>query len=148
MYRSQRNGRTLRLRVSIIILQLVLIPTLCMAAEVDGAVQIRIDMRIERMHERLKITPAQEILWRKMALVMRSNSERIEPLIKIRAARPEPFSAIADLQSYDEINEVHAEGIRQFTPCFNALYDTMSPMQRRAADDLFRHGGEFDAQRN
>jgi protein CpxP len=98
----------------------------------------RVEARIESMHAKLKITAAQEEQWAKVIQVMRENEQAIEPLIKARAANAKTMTAVDELKSYGEITDVHASGIKKFTPVFAALYDSMSDAQKKQADILFR----------
>ncbi len=97
-----------------------------------------IDTLIQHLHDTFKITPAQEPLWRKVADVMRSNAETMIRLAKARSESAATATAMDDLKSYSEISEAHAAGTRKMIPVFQALYDTMSVDQRKAADAEFR----------
>ncbi len=101
--------------------------------------EVRVEARIKDMHAKLKITPAQEDQWAKVAQVMRDNEKTIEPLIKVREANAKTRTAVDDLKSYGEITDAHADGIKKFTPVFATLYDSMSDAQKKEADALFRH---------
>jgi LTXXQ motif family protein len=101
----------------------------------------RVEARIKDMHARLKITPAQEDQWAKVAQVMRDNEKAIEPLIKAREENAKTMTAVDDLKSYAEITDAHADGIKKFTPVFATLYASMSDAQKKDADTMFRHGG-------
>lgn len=103
--------------------------------------QDRVEARIQNMHAKLHITPAQEDQWNKVAQVMRDNSSAIEPLIQDRADHAKTMTAVDDLKSYGEITDAHADGIHKFTPVFTALYASMSDEQKKQADILFHQGG-------
>lgn len=93
---------------------------------------------IAHLHEELKITPAQESSFKRLAEVMRENAETMSTLAKKRAESRKTMTAVDDLKSYSEISEAHAQGIRKMIPAFQALYDTMSDAQKKAADEEFR----------
>ncbi len=97
-----------------------------------------VDAMIEHLHNQLKITAAQEPLWQKLAAVMRANSARMISLAKARNDHTATQSAVEDLNSYAEIAQAHAEGMKNLVPPFQALYDSMSADQKKAADDEFR----------
>ena len=59
-------------------------------------------------------------------------------LAKKRADGATTMTAVDDLKSYAEISEAHAEGAKKMIPVFEALYDTMTDAQKKAADDEFR----------
>jgi hypothetical protein len=50
------------------------------------------------------------------------------------------MTAVDDLKSYGEIADAHANGIKKLTPVFADLYTSMSDVQKKEADTLFRHG--------
>lgn len=69
-----------------------------------------VEARITALHVKLTITPAQERLWSHVSQV---------------------------IKSYAEIAEVHAAGLQKFVPVFEALYASMSVVQKKNADTLF-----------
>jgi protein CpxP len=99
------------------------------------------EARIADLHAKLKITPAQEELWKSVTEVMRANAKAMEPLRKARAEKAPTMTAVEDFTSYAEIADVHADGIKKFVPVFTALYDSMSDAQKKNADTMFRGGG-------
>jgi hypothetical protein len=101
----------------------------------------RVEARINDLHTKLGITPAQEDLWKNVAQVMRDNAKTMETLTKARTENAKTMTAIDDLKSYGEIAEAHADGIRKFTPVFEALYNKMSDDQKKNADTIFRGRG-------
>jgi periplasmic protein CpxP/Spy len=106
------------------------------AAQAKGA--DRVEMRINDMHAKLRITPEQEDQWQQVAQVMRDNESAMKPLIDDRKANARSMTAIDDLHSYEAITEAHVEGIKKFTPAFETLYASMSDVQKKQADTLFR----------
>jgi len=101
----------------------------------------RAELRIKDMHTRLKITPAQEAQWAKVAQVMSENAKSMDALTQARADNAKAMSAVDDLKSYAAIADAHAEELKKLTPVFAALYDGMTDAQKKEADTLFRHGG-------
>ena len=92
------------------------------------------------IHDQLKITPAQEELWAKVAQTFNDNAKVIHELSSARKDHPDDRSAVDDLKFSGEIADAHAAGIRNLTPVFTDLYAALSPVQRKEADKLFRHG--------
>ena len=97
-----------------------------------------IDALIDQLHETLKITVDQEPLWHGVTQVMRENGETISKLAQERAEQAPTATALDNLKSYAEISEAHAAGTKRMIPVFQALYDSMSPEQKKAADTEFR----------
>jgi periplasmic protein CpxP/Spy len=92
------------------------------------------------MYAKLKITPAQEAQWAKVAQVMLEYAKTMDALTQVRVDHAKDMSAIDDLKSYGEIAESHANGIKKLTPVFADLYASMSDAQKNEVDTLFREG--------
>ena len=120
------------------IISLGLAPGLVFAA--DKHQEVRVEVRIKDMHDKLKITAAQEEQWAKVELAMREDASVMDALTQIRADHAKDMTAIDDLKSYGDITAAHADGIKKLTPLFAVLYDGMSDTQKKEADALFRHG--------
>lgn len=101
----------------------------------------RMEARIKAMHDKLKITPEQEIEWAQVADIMRVNEMQMEVLVKARTEKPN-MTAVENLSSYAEITNEHADGIERLTPVFTALYDQMTPEQKKIADEYFNRKGD------
>jgi len=114
-------------------------PGLALAADKDAHVD-RTEQRVGEMHDKLKITTAQEEMWAKVAQAMADNAKAMDTLTQARKDRAGAMTAVDDLKSYGEIADAHAEGIRKLTPAFATLYASMSDAQKAEADTLFRHG--------
>jgi molecular chaperone GrpE (heat shock protein) len=97
----------------------------------------RIEARIKELHAKLKITKDQEDKWKDVTDVMRENADKMEQLVKARSEGAAKMSAIDDLNSYSQIADAHAEGLKKFITAFQALYDSMSDAQKKNADTLF-----------
>jgi len=136
---SYSAARAVAVTALIAIMAFASAPVLAAKASAQQRVD-RVEARITDMHAKLKITQAQEDQWAKVAQVMRDNEKAIEPLIKTRAENAKTMTAIDDLKSYAAVADAHADGLRKFTPVFEALYAGMSDDQKKEADFLFRHG--------
>ncbi len=101
----------------------------------------RVEARINDLHTKLGITPAQEDLWKNVAQVMRDNAKTMETLTKARTENAKTTTAVDDLKSYGEISAAHADGIKKFIPVFESLYNSMSDAQKKNADTIFRSRG-------
>lgn len=97
-----------------------------------------IQARIEYLHERLRITPAQEPLWAKVARAMRDNAASVAPLIRQRLQSAEKSGAVDNLGTYEKLGEAQLEGLKRFIAAFKALYAGLSEQQKKIADNLFR----------
>ncbi|WP_454731989.1 MULTISPECIES: Spy/CpxP family protein refolding chaperone [Cupriavidus] len=97
-----------------------------------------VDTHISDLHTKLQITRSQEVQWQKVAQVMRDNASKMDSLRLVRADGAGSMTAVGDLKSYGEIADAHADGIRKLTPVFRELYNSMSDVQKRNADLIFR----------
>jgi hypothetical protein len=96
-----------------------------------------VEARITELHAKLNITQAQEDLWSHVTQVMRDNEKAMEALHKSRSERATTMTAVEDVKSYAEIADAHAVGLKKFVPVFEALYASMSDVQKKNADTLF-----------
>lgn len=96
-----------------------------------------IEANITALHQRLQITPAQESQFNAVASAMRENA-------RAEASAPQQpapgASAVDDLRAYIRYSEVELAGLKKMLPALEALYATLSPTQKRAADAAFRQG--------
>lgn len=108
----------------------------------------RVEARIKQLHSQLKITPGQADTWNAFAQVMRDNAQAMQLQIEQRVKNQRNMTALDDLTSYEQITETHAEGVKRLVPSFQALYDSMSPEQKKNADTVFARYGHEMAARN
>ncbi len=94
--------------------------------------------RIKYLHDRLRITPAQEPIWAKVAQVMRENAKAVAPLIKERVQSAQHGNAIDSLNAYEKLGEAQLAGLKKFVNAFRALYSGLSADQKKIADAVFR----------
>jgi len=96
-----------------------------------------IEANIATLRQRLQITPAQEAQFNAVANVMRENT-RAEAGVPQQP--PAGATAVDDLRAYIRYSEVELAGLKKMLPALEALYATLSPTQKRAADAAFRQG--------
>lgn len=96
--------------------------------------------RIKYLHDRLRITPAQEPLWADVAQAMRDNATALAPLLKERLQSAEKGDAVDNLGAYEKLGEAQLDGLKKFIAAFTALYAGLSADQKKIADAVFRIG--------
>lgn len=109
----------------------------------EGAAQAPLDpiqARIKYLHDRLRITPAQEPLWAHVAQAMRDNAAAVAPLIKERLQSAQKGSAVDNLSAYEKLGEAQLNGLKKFIVAFKTLYAGLSADQKKVADAVFRLG--------
>jgi hypothetical protein len=103
--------------------------------------------RIAFLRAELKITPQQEPQWKKVAEAMRVNAHEID------AARAQfrngPKDAVQVLEARSRFSETMAKNNERLLAAFRPLYQSLSPDQKRMADDIlaahfYRHHRHFD----
>lgn len=97
-----------------------------------------VEARITKLHDQLKITPAQEDKFNALAQVMRDNRTAHDALVDQKIQAEKTQTALDDLQAYAQIAQAHADGVKKLADAFGALYATLSPDQQKAADEAFR----------
>lgn len=101
-----------------------------------------VDRRIADLRERLQITQAQEPQWSRFAEVMRSNARRAERAFRRRSQMLDQMNALENMESYARIERGRVADVQRLVPAFHALYVSLTPEQRRVADDAFRERSE------
>lgn len=97
-----------------------------------------VDDRVKELHAELKITPAEEDQWAKVADVMRNNAKTVDDLIQQRHDHAQQQTAVENLQSWNEIARANADGSKAMLDAFSALYASMPDSQKKLADAAFR----------
>ena len=97
----------------------------------------RAEARVKQLHDQLQITAAQEPQWSAVAQAMRDDAKAMQAVIDKRRQSRGKMSAVDDLRSYREVAQTHLAGLQKLIPAFQALYDTMSPEQKKNADTVF-----------
>jgi protein CpxP len=113
------------------------VPAQVLLAQAQPAPPQNIEANIASLHQRLQITPAQEPQFNAVANVMRENA-RAEASAPARPAAN--ATAVDDLRAFIRYSDVELAGYRRLLPVLEALYATLSPIQRRTADAVFREG--------
>ncbi len=110
-------------------------------ANSDAKRDAEVEKHIKDLHVRLKITPAEESQWNAVAETMRENAKELDRAIDKRDATVASATAIDNLNSYADIAQAHANGVRKLASAFSGLYSTMSDDQKKEADEVFSHRG-------
>jgi len=102
-----------------------------------------IDGRIAYMKAELKITPAQEAQFNRLAQAMRDNAAAKDQAIeKLRADRGQPKNAVERLELRQQFAAERSQQSQRFLDAFKPLYASLSDDQKKAADEMLsRHGG-------
>ena len=96
-----------------------------------------VEASIASLHQRLQITPAQETPFGAVANVLRANARAEASAPHQPAANA---SAVDELRAEIQYDEVELGGLKRLLPALEALYASLSPAQRQAADMAFRQG--------
>jgi protein CpxP len=108
-------------------------------ANSDAKRDAAVEKHIKDLHATLKITPAEESQWNQVAQTMRENAKELDRAIDKRDANVGSATAIDDLNSYAEVAQAHANGVKKLASAFSGLYSNMSDDQKKEADEVFRH---------
>jgi periplasmic protein CpxP/Spy len=97
----------------------------------------RIEGRIAYLKAELKITPAQEAQWTKVADAMRQNdTERRQVFSQMRGDRNQSRTALQRLEAQAHFAALRAQQQDRFLAAFRPLYDSLSDTQKKDADGL------------
>lgn len=101
--------------------------------------QALVEKRITDLHTRLHITPEQSSQWDQFAQVMRDNAKDIDQAYQDRAQKLGTMSAVDNMQSFAQIEQLRGQQIQKLVPAFQTLYASLSDQQKQDADALFRN---------
>jgi len=96
-----------------------------------------VEANIASLRQRLQITPAQEGPFNAVANALRANA-RAEATAPHQP--PANASAVDELRAEIQYDEIELAGLKKLLPALEALYASLSPAQRQAADMAFRQG--------
>ena len=96
-----------------------------------------VEANIASLRQRLQITPAQEAPFNAVANALRANARAEATAPHQPAANA---SAVDELRAEIQYDEIELAGLKKLLPALEALYASLSPAQRQAADMAFRQG--------
>jgi hypothetical protein len=103
----------------------------------DKVALARAEARIKELHAKLHITAAEEPQWEAFTAVMRENAQHTEETAAQRGD-PSTMTALDEMRGYTAMAAAHAADMQKMLPAFEALYTSLSPEQKKLADELFR----------
>jgi len=106
---------------------------------VGESLQEMVEQRIADLHARLHITSQQSQQWDQFAQVMRDNAKGMDDLYHQRASQLGSMSAVQNMQSFEQIEEVRAQQMQKLVPAFQTLYGSFSDQQKAEADRIFQY---------
>lgn len=97
----------------------------------------RLDGRIAYLKAALKITPAQEAQFDKVAQAMRENATaRQKTFEAMRGQRDQTHTAVDRLETGVKLSQERTQAQERYLAAFKPLYDSFSTAQKQAADSL------------
>jgi periplasmic protein CpxP/Spy len=98
-----------------------------------------VEQEITQLRDRLHITPAQQQQFDAFAEILRKNAQALDALMHEKNPKA---NAVEDMRFYLQFTEAQAEGLKQLLPAFQALYDSLSDQQKRAADAVMGNAAQ------
>ncbi|NPU83834.1 MAG: Spy/CpxP family protein refolding chaperone [Syntrophaceae bacterium] len=98
------------------------------------------EAQIKQLQGALKITAAQEELWKNLTQVMRENAKDMDALTKDRREQTSTMNAVERMKFHKQITQTHLDQQNKLIPPFEALYASMSDEQKESTDTIFRTG--------
>jgi periplasmic protein CpxP/Spy len=100
-----------------------------------------IERQVTDLRRKLNITPGQQPQFDALAQVMRQNAQAIDTLAQQEQQNSKP-NAVEAVRSGGRVADAEAEGLKRLLPPLQALYDSLSDQQKRAADQVFASSPE------
>ncbi len=105
-----------------------------------------VEQRITGLHDKLRITAAEEANWTPVAQAMRDNAEAMQKLVTEKKAQSSAtMTALDDMMNYQAFAQAHVDGLKKLNVAFKTLYDAMPDAQKKVADETFRTYGRDHA---
>ncbi|HVE20458.1 MAG TPA: Spy/CpxP family protein refolding chaperone [Acidocella sp.] len=108
-------------------------------APVPKMISEEVEQYIEQVHDQLGISASEQPQWNQFAQVMRDNALRTEEAFAARGASVATMNAAANMDSYAQLAQLHAENMQKLATAFQSLYDTFPLQQRKVVDAIFWH---------
>ena len=89
------------------------------------------------LHDELAITPAEEPLWSSFADSMKDSAAQLGQAYRQRREQLPTMNALADMNSFIDLEQMRLDGLKKSSTAFTALYQTMPPDQQKVADTVF-----------
>ena len=89
------------------------------------------------LQDELQIPPAEEPLWTTFTDTMKQNSRALGEAYRQRREQLPNMNAVADMNSFIDIEQMRLDGLKKSSDDFTALYKTMPPDQQKLADTIF-----------
>ncbi len=102
--------------------------------------------RIDALHRRLRIVPAEQALWDQFADTMLRDALDSEDRFRSRRSRS-ALGAAEGLAARAEAAQARADMLGHLSASFRALYEAMPPEQRLLADQVFRQAQRQEGRR-
>jgi periplasmic protein CpxP/Spy len=110
-------------------------PPSAQSKETAGGHSESIESHISEVKNQLEISNAQSAQWDAFCRVERENAVAVAIALKERDAM-KSGTAIDELKSYARITQTRATSVQRMIPVFQALYDSMTPHQKKNADQV------------
>lgn len=92
--------------------------------------------RIAFLKAELRITPAQETKWSAFADAVRAGTKGADKMPAMMADKTKAHSAPAMLEGYEQVLSDRLTAVRTTRAAFLPLYESLTPEQRKVADEL------------
>ena len=104
----------------------------------SSAKAAEVEQHIQKLHDQLDITPAEEPQWKLFAQVMLDNAASMEQAFMTRGSNLTTMNAADNMASYAQLAQIHASNMQKLASSFRALYNMFSDPQKKIADDVFQ----------
>ncbi len=104
------------------------------APQAAGPMRGRMQHRLQALHDRLGITPAQQPQWDAVMATLRENMQALRASPAVQAMRSGQLTGVQALRAGADVARQRADGMQRMIPPVESLYGTLSPEQRQVAD--------------
>lgn len=90
--------------------------------------------RLQQIHDRLAITPAQQPQWDAVVAALRQNAQAMRANPATAAVRVGNLNAVQEMHAAADLAHARADALQRMIPPVEALYASLSPDQQHTAD--------------
>src|SRR5690348_6773887 len=103
-----------------------------------------VEAHLAQLKTQLNITAAQQPKFDAFAKVIKQNAETMDAAMQ-KAQQSTQQSAVEGLRAAANLTQTEADNLKRLVPALEALYASLSPEQKRTADEMFNTGSPDSA---
>lgn len=96
----------------------------------------QIDAELNRMHDQLHITPAQEAKWNALTQELKTTSQRMQQMDAARAQKAPSMTGMDEMTSREQMMQARVDAMQKIRPKAEQMHSSLSPEQKSMWDNV------------